>query len=168
MVDPRAGPGRGENAERNRDHDRDDEAEQRQFGGRRQAVADFGRDRLAGGERIAEIAMGEIVGVAEELLDQRLVEAELLADLLDRLLVRRGTGEIRRGIAGQRARQQERDDHDPDQARDRKHQPLADHGQHGQRSQWDGQEWVNGEWEWRECVCCYPLYDRPYAFTSAR
>ena len=27
--------------------------------------------------------MGEIVGVAEELLDQRLVETELLADLLD-------------------------------------------------------------------------------------
>ena len=75
--------------------------------------------------------MGEIDGVAEELLDQRLVETELLADLLDRLLGRRGAGEIRRGIAGQRARQQEGDDHDPDQARDREQQALADHGQHG-------------------------------------
>ena len=64
-----------------RDHDRDDEAEQRELGGRRQAVADFGRDRLAGGQRVAEIAMREIVGVADELLGQRLVEAELLADL---------------------------------------------------------------------------------------
>ena len=130
MVDPRAGPGRGENAERDRDHDRNHKPEQRQFGGRRQAVADFGRDRLAGGERIAEIAMREIVGIAEELFDQRLVEAEFLADLLDRLLGRGGTREIGRGIAGQRARQQERDDHHPDQRRDREHQPLADHGQH--------------------------------------
>jgi hypothetical protein len=56
------------------------------LGGRRQPVADFGGDRLARGERIAEIAMGEIVGVAEELLDQRLVETEFLPDLLDRFL----------------------------------------------------------------------------------
>src|SRR6478736_5364388 len=38
MVDPGAGPGRGENAERNGDHDRDDEPEQRQLGGGRQPV----------------------------------------------------------------------------------------------------------------------------------
>ena len=75
--------------------------------------------------------MGKIGGVAEKLFDQRLVEAEFLADLLDGFLGRGGAGEIRRGIAGQGARQQERHDHDPDQARDRKHQPLADHGQHG-------------------------------------
>ena len=75
--------------------------------------------------------MRKIGSVAEELLDQRLVEAEFLADLLDRLLGRHGPGEIRRGITGQRARQEERDDYDPDQARDREHQPLADHGQHG-------------------------------------
>jgi len=31
--------------------------------------------------------VGEIGGVTEELLDQRLVETEFLADLLDRLLV---------------------------------------------------------------------------------
>ena len=131
MVDPRARPGRRQHAERHRDHDRDEQAEQRQFGRGRQAVADFGGDRLAGGERIAEIAMREIVDVAEELLEQRLVETELLADLLDRLLGRGGPGEIRRRIARQRARQQEGDDHDPDQRRDRDHQPLADHGQHG-------------------------------------
>ena len=130
MVDPRARAGCGEYAERQRDGNRNDKAEQCQLGRCRQAIADFSRDRLACCERIAEIAVGEIGGVTEELLDQRLVEAEFLADLLDRLLVRRGAGEIRRGIAGQRPRQQERDDHDPDQARDREHQPLADHGQH--------------------------------------
>jgi hypothetical protein len=72
--------------------------------------------------------------VAEELLDQRLVEAEFLADLLDGFLAGRGPGEIGGRVAGQRARQQEGDDHDPDQRRDGKHQPLADHGQHGGRS----------------------------------
>src|ERR1043166_9168844 len=85
--------------------------------------------------------MGEIVGVTEELLDQRLVEAELLPDLLNRLLGRGGAGEIGRGIAGQRARQQEGDDDDPDQARDREHQPLADHAQHGALARH-----ANGEW----------------------
>ena len=131
MVDPRARAGGGEHAEWQRDHDRDEKAEQRQFSRSRQAVADFGRDRLAGGERIAEIAMREIGGIAEELFDQRLVEAEFLADLLDRLFVRGRTCEIGGGIAGQRARQQKRDDHNPDQRRDREHQPLAYHGQHG-------------------------------------
>ena len=103
--------------------------------------------------------MGEIIGVAEELLDQRLVEAELLPDLLDCFLGRGGSGEIGGGIAGQRARQQESDDHDPDQARDRKHQPLADHGQHGAL----------------ECSAPKPLFPpatplshAAHAFTSAR
>jgi hypothetical protein len=139
MIDPRTRPGGGQHAERNGDHDRHKEAQQRQLGRGRQAVADFGGDRLACGQRIAEIAMREIVGVAEELLDQRLVEAELLADLLDRLLGRGGSCKIRRRIARQRARQQERDDHHSDQRRNRKHQPLADHGQHGGRS-------ANSEW----------------------
>ena len=96
---------------------RQDQAEQRQLGGGRQARADLGRDRLAGGQRIAEIAARQIGDVVAELLEQRLVEAELLPDLLDRLLGRGGPGEIGRRVAGQRARQQERDDDDPDQAR---------------------------------------------------
>src|SRR6185312_15407622 len=75
--------------------------------------------------------MGEIAGVVKELFDQRPVEAKLLADLLDRLLGRGGPGKISRRIAGQCTRQEEGDDHDADQARDRKHQPLADQGEHG-------------------------------------
>jgi len=50
MIDPRARAGCGEYAERQRDGDRNDEAEQRQFGRCRQAIADFSRDRLACGE----------------------------------------------------------------------------------------------------------------------
>src|SRR4051812_12098238 len=74
--------------------------------------------------------MGEIVGVAKELLDQRLVEAEFFPDLLDGFFRCGGSGEIRRGIARQRAGEQEGDDDDPDQRGNREHQALADHGQH--------------------------------------
>ena len=59
------------------------------------------------------------------------VEAELDADLLDRLLGGGGPGEIGRGIAGQRPRQQEGDDHHADQARHRDQHALDDHHQHG-------------------------------------
>ena len=134
MVDDRARPRRRQNAERHRDRHGDDEAEQRQLGGGRQPIADFGRDRLAGGERIAEIAVREVGDVAAELHDQRLVEAELHADLLDRFLGGGGSGEIGRRIAGQRARQQERDDHHADQARHREQQALEDHAQHAARA----------------------------------
>ena len=46
MIDPGARPRRRQHAERQRDRNGDDEAEQRQFGRSRQAVADFGRNRL--------------------------------------------------------------------------------------------------------------------------
>ena len=130
MIDQRAGPGRRQDAERHRDQHRDDQAEQRQLGRGRQPGLDFLADRLAGGQRVAEIAVREIVDVAAELHDQRLVEAELHADLLDRLLGRGGPGEIGRRIAGQRARQQEGDDHDADQARHRHQHSLEDHAEH--------------------------------------
>src|SRR2546423_15685594 len=93
--------------------------------------------------------MGEIVGVTKKLVDQRLVETELLPDLLDRFLGGGGAGEIRRRIARQRTRQQEGDDDDPDQARDRKHQPLANHGQHGGGSAAARNERGNGKGEIR-------------------
>jgi hypothetical protein len=65
--------------------------------------------------------MAEIGDVAAELNDQWLVEAELDADLLDRLFVRGGACEISRWIAGQGARQQKGDDDHPDQIRDDQH-----------------------------------------------
>ena len=131
VIDQRIRPRRRQDAERHRDDDGDDEAEQRQFRRRRQPRAQFGQHRLPGGQRIAEIAVGEIDDVAAELLDQRLVEAELDADFLDRLRRRGRSGEIGRRIARQRAGQQERHDHDADQARDRHRRALEDHRQHG-------------------------------------
>ena len=108
----------------------DQQAEQRQFGRCRQPRGEFGKHRPAGGERIAEIAVGEVVDVAHELLRQRLVQPERLADLGDRLRRRRGAGEIHRRIAGQHARQQKRDDDDADQRRNHGHEAAKDVGEH--------------------------------------
>jgi hypothetical protein len=104
VVDPRALFDGGENTQRNGDDYGDDQAEQREFGRRRQAARDFGHDGLAGRERIAEIAVGEIVDVSHKLLGQRFVEAERFTDVGDRFRCGRRAGEIHRRIARQHAR----------------------------------------------------------------
>ena len=134
MIDPRALFDRGQNAERHGDDDRQDQAEQGEFGGSRQAAGDFGRHRPAGRQRIAEIAMREIVDVAHELFRQRPVEAEAFADVGDRLRRCRRTGEIDRRVARQHAGQKKGDDHDPDQGRDHGQKPAAEGCEHGQDS----------------------------------
>ena len=131
MVDQRAGMCRRRDAERHRDQHRHQQAEQRQLGRRRQPALDLLADRLAGGQRIAEVAVGQIVDVIAELHDERLVETKLDADLLDRLLGRGRPREIGGWITRQGTRQQECDDDDADQARHREHRALQDHAQHG-------------------------------------
>jgi len=64
------------------------------------------------------------------------VEAELGADLGDRLRARRQPREVRRRIARQQARQHERHDHDPDDARDRRHQPRQQQLRHQPLASW--------------------------------
>ena len=88
MIDPRALLDGRQDAERHRDRDRQDQAQQRQLGGCGQAAGDLGHNRPSGGQRVAEIAMREIVDVADELLAQRPVETETDANLLDRFLGR--------------------------------------------------------------------------------
>ena len=75
--------------------------------------------------------MRQIAQIVEELHGQPSVEAESRAHLVDGLLARRRTGEKRRGIAGQRAREQERHDHDAGEARQRRSEAPADHAQGG-------------------------------------
>ena len=93
MVDPGALLHRRQHAQRNGDDDGQDQGEQRELGRGRQAGGDLGHHRLAGGERVAEIAVQQIADIGDELLGQRLVEAELGADLRDRL---RARGQARR------------------------------------------------------------------------
>jgi beta-phosphoglucomutase-like phosphatase (HAD superfamily) len=70
------------------------------------------------------------VDVVPELHHQWPVEAERHADLLDRGLVRGRPREERRRIAGKRAREQERHDHDADEVRDGARETLEDELQH--------------------------------------
>ena len=143
VIDERVRPRRRQDAERHRDQHRDDQAEQRQLGRGRQPGLDLVADRLAGGQRIAEIAAREIVDVAARTArSSGLSRPSLHADLLDRLLGGGGPGEIGRRIAGQRARQQEGDDDHADQARHRDQQALEDHHQHGSAPAWPA--WLVG------------------------
>ena len=130
MVDPGALLHRRQHAQRNGDDDGQDQGEQGELGRGRQAGGDLGHHRLAGAERVAEIAVRQIADIGDELLGQRLVEAELGADLGDRLRACRQAGEIGRRIARQQPRQHEGDDDDPDDARDRRRQPRQQQLQH--------------------------------------
>ena len=127
MIEERVRPRRRNDSERHGDRHGYDEPEHGELGGGRQAGLDLVGDRLAGGERIAEVAAGQVADVANELQVKRFVEAEFHADLLDRFLRGRGSGEIGRGIPGQRPRQQERDDHHADEARHRDEHAFGDH-----------------------------------------
>jgi hypothetical protein len=131
VVDERTLPHGRQRTERHRDQGGDHKADEGQFSRGRQPGRDIGRDGLTRGQGFAEVAVGEISDIADELLRQRLIEAELLAHLLDRL--RRGgrSGEISRGVARQHPGEQEGDDDDPDQARDHGREAPADLFQHG-------------------------------------
>ena len=133
VIDDRVRPCRRHDAERHRDQHRDDQAKQRQLGRRRKPRLDLVAHGLAGGERVAEVAVREIGDVLHELDVERLVEPELHADLLDGFLGGGGAGEVGGRVARQRTRQQERDDHHADQARHGHQQSLEDHHQHGRR-----------------------------------
>ena len=130
VIDKRALLHCGDNAERHGDRHRHEQAEQGQFGRSGQPGRNIGDDRLAGGERGAEVAVRKVRDIAQELLGPRAVEPELGTDLLDRLRRRRRPREIGCCVARQHARQQERDDDHPDQARDHRQEPFAELPQH--------------------------------------
>ena len=87
--------------------------------------------RLARGQRLTEVEARQIAQVVEELHRQAPVETEARTHLVDGLLARRRTREERGGIARQRAREQERHDHDAGEARQRRGEAPADHAQGG-------------------------------------
>jgi hypothetical protein len=93
------------NAEADASEARDDERGERQLQGGGQPVHQVGEHRLAGGQRAPEIALGQLAEIAEKLRGDIAVEAELAADLLDRVGRRGRAGEIGSGIARQDARQ---------------------------------------------------------------
>ncbi|MCY1301511.1 hypothetical protein D9M70_511270 [compost metagenome] len=82
LIEPRAAAGGCKNAERDADQHAEDDAECRHLERRREDTGKVFGNRLAGGNRGAKIAGGDIADIADELGDQRLVEPHFLADAL--------------------------------------------------------------------------------------
>jgi hypothetical protein len=140
-VEPRPREARRKGSEQDAEHQRDRERRQRQQQRRRQPLQDQLRYRRLLAERETEVERHDALDVNEELLGQRLVEAELLPELLDEDLVT-GAGLARhhdRGIAGRKPDQEEVEDDDREQDDHALHDTLSDEGEHDQiamRSGW--------------------------------
>jgi len=130
IVQPPIRLQRRQHAERDADAAREQQPEQRQLGGSGQAGDQLRQHRLPGRDRQPEIAARQIADIVEKLHRQAAVEAERGADLRDRFRRRRRPREIRGGVAGQRAGQQEGHDDDADQCRQRRTQPQRRQPQH--------------------------------------
>ena len=100
---------------------------------RHEALGDLGADRPLGAQRPAEVAAQRAGDEADELLVQRLVQAEVLADEFDgfrsRVLAR---GEPR-GVARQQVDEQEHQHRDDEQRRGEAGEPLGDVLEHARR-----------------------------------
>ncbi len=81
VVEDRAASDASDDASRQPDGERDQQGAERQLDGRREQGQELRQYRLAGDDRLAEIAMGEVVEIDEVLLPERLVEAELGEEL---------------------------------------------------------------------------------------
>src|SRR6185436_6729969 len=104
LVDPCAAAGGGPDAGGYADDDGEDDRAERELEGRGEEFQELADDRRMGRDRLAEVAMQHVPDVAEVLLPQRLVEAELYLQLLVALggdAVLAGEGED--GIAGEDA-----------------------------------------------------------------
>ena len=114
----------GDHADRDGDQDCDDQGRRRQGQGRLDPQQDQLRDVLLEEVGLAEIALEEVADPDAELDQQRLVQAEGLADLGD--LFRRAvvTGEHRRRIAGRQPQHQEHEDRHHPEDRDGGEQTL--------------------------------------------
>ena len=114
--DHRTGPQAGEQTEGKADGQCQDEGCRRQLYRGGKPRCEVAQHRLAARGRRAEIAMGQLADIVEELHGERPVEPQLSADLGDAFCVGGGTRVIGCGVAGQRPGEQERDDDDADDA----------------------------------------------------
>jgi len=90
------------NAERDCDHHRDDEAQQREFQPRPADACAVPARRLAGGEGLAEVAAREIADITSETERSAVWSSPSLTRICSDGLGRGGgTGEIGGGIAGE-------------------------------------------------------------------
>ena len=88
------------------------------------------RHGLARFVRLAEIAVGVAVHLVDVLLDERLIRAEAMVELVDRLLRREGAENLTTDVAGQHVRQREDDDRQQEQRDDRQRDATDQEDEH--------------------------------------
>src|SRR5207244_3299568 len=126
VVDPGARVSRGQDTQGKRDGDGEGQGRHRQFQGGGQPYLKIREDGLAGGERGAQIAAGQVPEVEEKLFGKGPVEAQLRANLFDGLPARSRAGEVGGGVTGQRSGQDERHHDNPGHARQGRQQAAPD------------------------------------------
>lgn len=126
MIDDGVRLGRRPHAQRQRDQHGERQREEGQLDRCGQSLEQIGQHGLAGRERVAEIALAQVIGVVEELHRKAAIETELRADFGDRCLVGRGAREVGGGVSRQRMRQQESHQDDADEAGDGAEQSLPE------------------------------------------
>ena len=130
-VQPGAGPHAGDDADRDADDDAHAHRREGEDEGRAGVRPDFRGDVLAGHVGLAEVAVEDAAEKVDELRRQRLVEAELLAQLLDLVRGRaRAEQQDLRRVSRDQVQDQEDQDGDAEQDRDGQQQPARDEVQH--------------------------------------
>ncbi len=127
-IDARSDFGRRQDAERYADDCRDQERVGRNQDRVRHPLLDQVRDRRARQQRNAEVALHGVPEPGAVLDDQRTIEAEQLADLVDPLLGRVVAGQHQRRIAGHQMQQRKDHERRKDDDRHDLQQPPADQG----------------------------------------
>jgi len=124
-IRPLVSPHGGHDAEGHADQNRPQHAPDRQPERRHETVGDLGGHRTFRPERRAEIPAQHAADEPNELLRQRFVESEILADELDRFRIGVRSGGEPRRIARQEVDEQEYEEADKEQRRQQPEQALG-------------------------------------------
>ena len=130
VVDDRAAPDGGDDAERQRNQHGHGHRRERELRGRGHALENLLQHRLIVSQRHAEVAAHQSLEKRSVLHEQRAIEAETLAELRD-VFRRRAFAEHRlRGIAGDEMNERKDQRRHAEQDRDRQQQPADEVSMH--------------------------------------
>ena len=130
-VEAATGAEASENTEEQRKRNREEEGDEREAERHRQALGDFLGDGLPAVERRAQIALHHVAQPVAVLDDERPVELELVADLLDGAGWSVGpAGEGLRRVTRDEGGEAEHEERDDQENRHEGEQPPRDHPQH--------------------------------------
>ena len=118
----------------------DDQRQGRQLKGRREDRQQIVEHRLAGSAGDAKIAMGQVDQVVPELHRQRLVETQLMANLVIGRLAGMVADDLQYAVDGRQRGEREGDQQQPEQREQQRKQPLQ------QAGKVSGKRW-HGKWK---------------------